>query len=160
MVNGIYQSLVTQVDSSDPASALWEREQVVVMLSRTPTAADMTFVTNDPAATARALLLALCAMTQFTRYICRLLQAFTGCQGGDPGLVDIDLTFYPFRPMDVPLPMDKSGCAYILVSCKDTNVTYIGGETECLSLCIDCHNSGHGSLQTEKNSTLLALVGK
>jgi predicted GIY-YIG superfamily endonuclease len=123
---------------------LWEREQVVVLLSRTPTAAGTIFI-GDPETTIDTLVFTLQRITQFTMYICALLTAFT--EQTDASAIEIDLAIHPFRPIDVPLPMDHTGSVYLLVSCQNTDVTYIG-ETGFLPKRIDYHNSGYGAEQT------------
>jgi len=121
-----------------------------VLLSRTPTAKDTIFV-GDPDSVVASLLHTMKRTTQYTHYICSLLDAFVNKgsnQDMAPVPVQFDLALHPYRPIDVALPVDNTGCSYLLVSCKNTSVTYIG-ETHDLSHRIDCHNSGIGSDQTQ-----------
>jgi hypothetical protein len=141
--------LVTKVDMNTDLYDIWERAQVVVLLSRTKRAADTIFVGDTPETTIDTLTATLLRTTQYTKYTCYLLDALTREQhdGGNPVRV-VDQQNHPYRPIDIELPMDNTGCCYILVSCQDTSVTYIG-ETSNLPARIDAHNSGHGSHQTQ-----------
>jgi predicted GIY-YIG superfamily endonuclease len=140
--------LVTRVDMNTELYNIWDRAQVVVLLSRTKRAADTIFVGDSPESTIATLTATLQRTTQYTRYICYLLEALTRAENDDANPVTlVDQQNHPFQPIDIELPMDNSGCCYILVSCRDTSVTYIG-ETSNLPARIDAHNSGHGSHQT------------
>jgi predicted GIY-YIG superfamily endonuclease len=134
-------ALVTSVSTHIDMYKLWEREQVVVLLSRTRKAADLIFV-GDKDDTADALVKVLSQRSHFTDYICHILERFSG-----QDCPVIDITHYPFRPIDVDLPHDNTGFVYLLVSLRDSQSTYIG-QTLNLFARLHQHNSGIGSLQT------------
>ena len=139
------EGLVTRVTSSEDSDYfLWEKEQVVVLLSRTHFAKDIYFV-GDPRQTSAALADLLCSRSQYSEYIFHLLQQFAGSSSNNVPLVD--MTLHPFHIMDVELPQDNSGFVYILVSVKDRKTTYIG-QTKNLVRRLKQHNSGFGSSST------------
>jgi predicted GIY-YIG superfamily endonuclease len=157
-------SVVTRVYSEEGnLFSLWERAQVVVLLSRTRFAKDIIFM-GDPKKTAKALTEVLLQCSQYLSYMCRLLETLTETSAvntdssvTDPVIIEHDI--HPFRPIDVALPKNDSGCCYILVSVRHLSVTYIG-QTNNLSERLNQHNSGHGSNQTmADNLRPWALLG-
>jgi predicted GIY-YIG superfamily endonuclease len=157
-------SVVTRVYSEEGnLFSLWERAQVVVLLSRTRFAKDIIFM-GDPKKTAKALTEVLLQCSQYLSYMCRLLETLTETSTvntdssvTDPVIIEHDI--HPFRPIDVALPKNDSGCCYILVSVRHLSVTYIG-QTNNLSERLNQHNSGHGSNQTmADNLRPWALLG-
>jgi predicted GIY-YIG superfamily endonuclease len=145
-----FSSFITKVSDTEAMYRLWERAQVVVLLSRTCFAKDIWFV-GEPNQTAETLWKVLQHTTQYTTYTCCLLDSII--KGGDltrNSVPVVDQMCHPFRPIDVPLPQNNSGCSYLLVSCRNPMVTYIG-ETGNLPERIDAHNSGYGSHQTQSH---------
>lgn len=135
--------LVTRVLQTEPLYSVWEKAQVVVLLSRTPMGKQTVFVGN-PVETVKALSAALTKNTQYMEYMNNLVNAMTGSE-----VPKIDLpSWHPYRAQDIELP--KSQCVYLLVSCNKPTINYIG-ETKSLKRRLDEHNSGFGSLQTADN---------
>lgn len=129
---------------------LWEKAQVIVLLSRTRCARNMYFVGDDPVRIANDLLHVLQRETQYFRYMLNLLSVLLERDGGPTGTA-VPITFeeHPFRPIDIPLPTDKTGYCYLLVSLKSPGVTYIG-ETDRLGPRLNQHNTGiGGAVQTK-----------
>ena len=165
-------ALVSRVSLDDPMYQLWEREQVIVLLSRTCYGKDIIFQ-GDPVSTAEALYAVLQKTSQFAEYISHLLDnlvlrtsADQATLGGFPDLHHvhvpaIDNSIHPFRAKDVPIPTDTTGYVYILVSKRCPDVTYIG-ETKDLSTRMQAHYRGHASRQTSLENLrpwgLLAFV--
>jgi hypothetical protein len=142
-------ALVTRVvkeGSKDDQYALWEREQVVVLLSRTHFAKDIYFV-GDPEQTSAALAELLLKQSQYSEYILYLLEHLCGDPSPQQGMTLVDHTLNPFRPVDVELPQDDSGFVYILVSLRDRQSTYIG-QTKNLVSRFKKHNAGLGAAST------------
>jgi len=152
--------LVTRVTlTTDSQYFLWEREQVVVLLSRTFFAKRIYFV-GDPKETSAALAQLLCKQSQYSEYIHHLLRQLAG-RSQHRAIPLVDLSLHPLRQADIELPQDSSGYVYILLSIKDKCTTYIG-QTQNLVTRLKQHNSGYGSVQTANPAlrpwALLAFV--
>ena len=140
--------IATQVSLSEPEYMLWEKEQGVVLLSRTHRAADMIFVNENESDTVNALCNLLTKESQFSRYMVALLKSLTS--GAPP-----DITMFssldqsanerrqclPFRPCDVVIPTNNSGYSYMLISLRDRDTVYIGA-TRNLYRRLREHNAG------------------
>jgi len=144
------QSLVTKVSnsSSDSKYSLWEREQAVVLLSRTHYAKDIIFV-GLRRETVDAIASVLLQRSQYSEYIAHLLTQLShdNDQPHASSPIQIDLQNHPFRPVDVEIPYDNTGYCYLLVSLRHSNVTYIG-QTNNIRRRLREHNSGYGAMQT------------
>ena len=149
--------VVTQVSKSNAMYSLWQREQIVLLLSRTNFAKDIILV-GSPDQTANALSAVLQTRSKYTDYICHILDTLSK-KNRDP--FTIDLTLHPYRPVDVELPSDDSGYAYMLISLRDQSTAYFG-QTKNLRRRLKEHNSGFGSKQTTSSSlrpwALMAFV--
>ena len=146
-------AIVTKVSTNDPEYDLWQREQVIVLLSRTRAAKDV-FVCGDPQATATALFDILLKTSEFSDYIADLLESLafrTQREALDmnstPTIPQINFTHHPYRPIDRVLPTDNGSYAYILVSKSHPELTYIG-ETDNLVRRLSEHYAGRGCKQT------------
>jgi predicted GIY-YIG superfamily endonuclease len=141
--------LVTKLSLTDPLYRLWEKEQMVVLLSRTEYARDIIFV-GDPTETVDAILQVMQIRSQYSEYMNHVIDVLS-----DDGIScnrtrevpALHQSLHPFCPLDVVQPNDPSGCCYILVSLKNRGVTYIG-QTKRLVQRIKEHNSGYGSQGT------------
>jgi predicted GIY-YIG superfamily endonuclease len=141
--------VVTKVSLTDPMYRLWEKEQVVVLLSRTVSAKDIIFV-GRPRETIDAILQVIQIRSQYSEYMNHIINVLSD-EGTSPrNLRDVpvlDQNQHPFCPLDVSQPNDCSGYCYILVSLKDSKSTYIG-QTKKLVVRLKEHNSGYGSQGT------------
>lgn len=145
-------AIVTKVDGGKDYE-LFQREQVVVLLSRTHFAKDIIFV-GEPEATATALWKALDDTSQYSQYMEHLLSRLLDRPGG-VGLGAVDVAReHPFRPIDFSLPTDNSGYAYVLASASASaqgRVTYIG-QAQNLALRYEQHKRGTGPEATREPS--------
>ena len=142
-------ALVTKVSNSEDGKySLWEREQVVVLLSRTNYARDIIFV-GSKRDTVNSLAAVLTQRSQYSEYISHLLTRLSGLNEEHAVLpsIEIDIAQHPFRPVDVEIPYDNTGYCYLLVSLRETNTTYIG-QTNNIRRRLREHNTGYGSVQT------------
>jgi GIY-YIG catalytic domain len=147
-------AIVTQVSASDPLYALWQREQIIVLLSRTSFACDVYF-NGNPVETANALWEVLCRTSQFAEYIAHLLDNLivrtnsSQCENSLQPLPvpRINFNLHPFRNIDVTIPSDTSGYVYILVSKREPSITYIG-QTDDLTQRLRAHYAGRAAKQT------------
>jgi predicted GIY-YIG superfamily endonuclease len=140
-------SLVTSIASmtGDSRYRLWQREQIVVLLSRTKFAKDIVFV-GSPKETARALSKCLDLKSEYTEYIGYLHSRMVASQATNEFPV-INIRQHPYRPVDVEMPDDNSGYCYILLSLQDHQTIYIG-QTMNLAHRLKQHNQGIGAKQT------------
>ena len=138
-------SLVTRISMNDANYNLWERAQVVVLLSRTELGQNTIFI-GDPDEVVDTLLHALRQITQYQQYMQSLLLNLITPRT-IPHVTTINQAELPFRPVDILLPDDNSGVVYMIASASVPNISYIG-QCRNLSRRIDEHNSKTGSNQT------------
>jgi len=126
-------AVISKVDG-DEKYLLFQRELVVVLLSRTHYAKDIYFV-GDPYDTAVNLWNALQQRSRFDAYLEYLMKQLTDetSQGTYRDVIDIP-NHYPLRPIDHGLPDNSSGFSYLLTSIQKHyfgKATYIG---QCANL--------------------------
>ena len=142
-------AVITKVDGPKMYE-LFQREQVLVLLSRTHYAKDIYFV-GDPVDTAKVLWKALNVQSQYGEYLCYLMDQLTGKTSSDGFKYSIEMPyFHPCRPIDSGLPQDDSGYVYVLTSVHEGLVgkaTYIG-QTPNLAARYDKHLKGTATAQT------------
>ena len=145
------QTMATEVSLSNGNFKMWDKGQMIVILSRTKKAKDTIFVgdKNDTIAALKAL---LTQKTQWTDYMEEVLALTTINADTSVGPGQIRRVFtpstFPYRIKDSPLPQCNTGYVYMLMSIKDMNFTYIG-KTKCIRTRIQKHNSGVGAVDTE-----------
>ena len=141
--------VVTSISRTQSLYALWLKEQVVVLLSRTSYARDITFVGNIKD-TIDALKHMLRIKSQYSEYMNHVMEVLSFVNSHpdipQPRIIQ-EHEHHPFRPCDVSLPTDDNGYVYILVSTRNYKTTYIG-KTLNISVRIDQHNRGEGAIQT------------
>jgi predicted GIY-YIG superfamily endonuclease len=135
--------LATELSSKRKGYNLWERGQLVVLMSRTRRLSDIIFV-GDKAENLECLRNAMKLRSQFDDYMEQILSVVSGLEN-TPNVIRQEI--HPFRPKDVDVPPPGQGVVYVLVSCKDRRTTYIG-QTNNLKRRIREHNSGYGSSGT------------
>ena len=136
---------------------VWDRGQVTVLLSRTPTLHNIYFVCREPSThreIAKMLLQILSKKPQYYNYmkdvIARFGTHFSPFATDDtPVLAAIPPTLtlenYPYRPSDIFLPDNNictMGYTYMLLSLKKPlRIIYIGS---CLNIAARIHTHNHG----------------
>ncbi len=136
-----------------PKCSPWDKEQCVVMLSRTPEAR-MIYIAGDKEFAIEKIWAVLCKRTQWTDYVESILNnwAIDGdgveSQNNDErGVLDLDKTF-PWKLCNITLLNNNdSGFVYMLISIVNHDRTYIG-QTENISVRLVQHNSGFGAKGT------------
>ena len=130
---------------------MWDKGQMIVILSRTKLAKDTIFV-GDKNDTLSALKHLLTRRTQWTDYMEEVLELITinSETVNDTEIRNRVMTTssFPYRIKDITLPQCNTGYVYMLLSMKDRNFTYIG-KTFSIRTRIKQHNSGIGSTSTE-----------
>ena len=142
--------VATEINVRGTGNQLWEKGQVVVLVSRTKTCKDLIFVGNQ-SATLDVITSLIQVETQYDKYIGHILNVLTTGsvpEGNSPCERVIQLSNHVLRPNDIALPEAGSGCCYLLVSTKNYRVTYIGQTRNHLTRRLHQHNSGRGGAQT------------
>ena len=143
-------SVATSLSKSDNNYSMWDKGQLLVILSRTKLAKDTILVGNKED-TLDALEDLLKTRTQWTQYMEQILKIITT----NPNSIEdidaneayeggLDQSFFPYRICDISLPPDNSGYVYMLISTRKQDFVYIG-KTLDLNTRLRSHNSGHGS---------------
>lgn len=153
------QYVVTKVTNTleDSDYNLWDKEQVVVLLSRTNFAKNIIFV-GDRIATSKALSALLKKRSQYTEYTNLMLTTLSNTASESRLLSSMNLDLFPFRTIDFEIPTNSSGYVYLLQSRNPLMnfQTYIG-ETKNLVCRVRQHNQLRGSNST-RNPLLLPLA--
>lgn len=139
-------ALATSIQAHIKEMRLWEKPQWLVLISRTNFLRDVIFV-GDKQQTLRMIRQVLKMRSQFNEYIEHVLLTAAGRHSGAP---TIRQTVHPFRARNIPLPRDKTGFSYFLVSSRTWAHTYIG-ETDDLHRRLELHNKGQGAIETRVN---------
>jgi predicted GIY-YIG superfamily endonuclease/DNA replication protein DnaC len=147
-------TLATKVSLHEPQYHLWDKEQAIVLLSRTHTARDIISVNESPHDAVAALCDAIMKESQYSRFMSMLIRNLTS---DGPSEIDLFGTHrdseeglrnrLPFRPIDVIIPFDHVGYVYMLVSLRDRETVYIGW-TMNLHRRFRQHNEGIGARTT------------
>jgi predicted GIY-YIG superfamily endonuclease/DNA replication protein DnaC len=129
--------------------ALWERNQIVVLLSRTKTGKSMWFV-GTKEDIIDAIIQILRKTSKYEEYMNHVLNRLCPKDinphvpsAAEPPFT-VEQQFLPFRPLDIGLPNDNSGFCYLLVSTKEPSYFYIG-QTRNIRNRLNMHNSGYNS---------------
>ena len=135
--------------------SVWDKEMLVVLLSRTKYAKDSIFV-DSKNNTLTAFRKILTLKTQWTDYIEDILELVTINSDGDSAHHNDEgqgrnrtftPEYYSFGICDIALPQCQSGFVYMLLSLRQRDFTYIG-TTNCICLCLQQHISGNGAVDT------------
>ena len=128
----------------------WEKEQIVVATSRTPTSSKMIIV-GQMHWVVNKLWELVTTTNQWTQMMENVLEMLTINSTGNPEMTyTLDYpTHYPFRLRDATLPSDSTGYIYVLISYRNPHFTYIG-QTQNLRQRLRRHNSGHGAYGTSR----------
>ena len=140
--------MATEINILDPDFNIWDKGQLIVLLTRTKKAEDIVFVGHKED-TLRALTSVLLSRTQWTDYIDHVLSIITISTNTNHEVMvrPMNQNDYPFRICDISLPSTRTGFVYFLMSVKDRSFTYIG-QTICIRERLPQHNQGYGSSDT------------
>ena len=144
-------SIATTISKTDHNFNLWDKGQLLVIISRTKRAEDTIFV-GDKENTLDALETILRSRTQWTDHMERILNVVTVNTDNDNNERVIQRgqmshSSFPYRPTDIILPTDCSGYVYMLISLRTNDFFYIG-KTKDLHQRLRSHQSGYGSYST------------
>jgi predicted GIY-YIG superfamily endonuclease len=142
-------NMATSISARDTNFTMWDKGQLIVILSRTKEAKKSIFVgpKEDTLAAFRSL---VCKQTQWSDHMEQVLEIITLNSSEVDGEERRVLTnaSFPYLIRDIVLPQCNTGFVYMLLSIRMRNFTYIG-TTNCLKTRLKAHNSGHGALSTE-----------
>ena len=119
---------------------------MIVLISRTHTAADSTFVGKSPDDTAQTLVDLLFKVTPFSAYMLHVVEQMCN-QNTEIVPVIHPLQHLPYNVCNAIIPANTNAFVYLLMSVKDFSSTYIG-QTNNLAKRIEQHNRGIGATST------------
>ena len=142
----IPQGLAVEISSNETCP--WEKEQVVVVFSRTKTSSS-TIIVGDKSFVLRKLWELVTTANQWTLMMENVLDILTINADHDP-FIPRSIEYrsnYPFDMCHVPIPSDSTGYIYLLVSHRNKDFSYIG-ETQNFNQRFSNHQSGNGAIGT------------
>ena len=146
-------SIATTFSLIDRNFSVWDKGQLLVIISRTKLAKDTIFV-GDKESTLDALSSILKSRTQWTDHMENILRVVTTNFDEEQhhrrvaSRATMTQASFPFRMNDIFLPNDCSGYVYMLISLRSNDFCYIG-KTKDLHQRMRSHQSGHGSLSSQ-----------
>ena len=139
-----FPKIVTKISVTESNYKIWEKEQLLVLLSRVSKLEDLTFVGS-----AEELQTTLTTIIQkqscWNNFINNLLVKLA--LPPHNLTASMNLLSSNFLPWNIVLPADGTGFVYVLLSTKIANIFYIG-ESVCLRNSLREHNCGIGSKDT------------
>ena len=134
--------IATQISSQQRKYRLWERDQLLVLISRVKNLDSIIFVTHDRNDTIIGIRKLLQNTPQWLHHIKNILSALDSTTPS----ATIQHTHDPYPPTIrmQQLPDSSIGFVYMLVSNAHRNFAYVG-ETACIKRRLQQHNTGHGS---------------
>ena len=157
-----YNKMAASISDINEDKRLWDRGQLIVLISRTRKMENTIFV-GPKNESIKGLKCLLTYRTQWCEYMDEVLK-ITTIKRDDDTDIDIDHQVmnqrsYPFRICDISLPQDRTGYVYFLMSKRDKSFVHIG-MTFCLRSCLIAHNSGRDckSSSTPTNKRPYVLI--
>ena len=144
-IGDTFPSIVTKISLSDKHFKIWDKEQLLVLLSRVSKLQDITFVGNESDLHS-TLVTIIQQESCYTNYINNLLSKLAAAPSNSSSS-SINVLTTNYLPWNVVLPEDETGFVYLLVSTKMPNVFYIG-ETDNIRRSLRQHNCGNGASAT------------
>ena len=140
--------MATELSMSNSDFGIWDKGQLIVILTRTRKAEDTIFVGNKQE-TLSALKNILLSKNQWTDFSEHVLSIITiNNNRNSLRLIRVmSQNDFPFRICDISLPTSRTGFVYFLISVRDRSFIYIG-ETICIVQQLRDHNAGYGSSST------------
>ena len=143
---------------------LWDKDQIIVALTRTKRGLDIIFVGNKEE-TIILIIRLVQTINEWTDYMESIIELVTVkpflAENNNIGMLPPSLTTqtFPYRICDIALPQCQSGFVYFLISVRTLTFTYIG-ECKCIITRLRNHNSGYGSAsKTPANKRPYAVFG-
>ena len=144
--------VATEVSHINRHYKLWDKGQVVVLLSRTRLAKDLIFV-GSKTETVTCLVNLIQTKSQWSDYMERVISIVKVNPTNDelPSIHQRIFSYEvsPFEFTHLPLPQCSTGYVYFLVSMRNRRLTYIG-QTYNLKSRLAQHNSGSGTYFTNE----------
>ena len=143
--------IATQISCTNSIWSLWDKAQIVVLLSITKRATHIIFVGSKDA-TVKAIIELCKYSNQWTDHMEKILEmaSINYRSNRNVSIPSIHRDENPFRFCDRPLPTCNTGIVYMLVSVRNHAYTYIG-MTNNISTRLQQHNSGNGHAFTTPN---------
>ena len=143
-------NMATEISRINANFKIWDKGQMIVILSRTKYASNTIFVgdKNDTLTALKDLLTRKTQWTDFMEEILCLITINNTSENHTTRTRSFTQQTFPYRVCDVSLPQYNTEYVYMLLSIKDQNFTYIG-KMNNIRTRIRQHNSGLGSISTE-----------
>ena len=141
--------MITRISIHEKNFTMWDKGQLIVVLSRTKVAKDSVFV-GPKKETLDAFRQLMLLKTCWSDHMERVLEVITVNQNDQDSDVSriLNTETYPHLIRDIVLPQCNTGYVYMLVSLRIKDFIYIG-TTNCIRSRLKAHNCGHGSTSTE-----------
>ena len=134
-----------------PDNGMWEKAMVVVLTSRVSKASDLIFV-GDKQQNINAIMKGHSVRNQYDDYMNHVVNTLSQNQLGHNRIpAAINQSNHPLRQQDLPIPSDRSGVVYLIVSINEPSSFYIG-MTQDMGKRIRQHNSGIGAQESSDSS--------
>ena len=143
--------VATEISYTNKNFTLWDKGQVVVLLSRTREGKHVIFV-GSKVDTIRCLISLIQVKSQWMDYmekVISLVSINNRTQIDSPLIPIFDYSSISFEFNQLPLPQCNTGYVYFIVSVRNKRAYYIG-ETMCLKTRLRQHNSGSGTFFMNK----------
>ena len=144
-------SVAAEISLLNSDFKLWDKGQMIVVISRTKEGKNTIFVGSkeDIIAALKSLLTRKTQWTDLEREILDII-TINRSNNTTPNATRRVMTTssFPYRICDMSLPECKTGYVYMLISIKNQDFAYIG-KTNCIRTRLRQHNSGVGSTSTQ-----------
>ena len=137
-------SVATQISDSDKVYQLWEKNMLLVLLSRTRSIDDLWFVApNGMESTLTAMATILRRKNHTAQFVDQTLNSVNAISDEVTDIVETG-----YVQLSTGIPPHTLGYVYLIVSCEHPDVAYVG-ETSNIRRRIAEHNSSGGSKFTK-----------
>ena len=142
------QSMENEISLGNGNYKMWDKGQIIVILSQTKLAKN-NFIVGDENYTIAAMKYLLTRKTQWYEYMEEMIRIININYGEEalPSRIVMNQSTYKYCIFDISLPQLNTGYVYMLVSIKNLNFTYIG-KTMYIQNIIQQHNSCFVSVST------------
>ena len=140
-----FPKIITKISLTDCNYEIWEKEQLLVLLSRVRKMEEITFVGNK-VDIENTLTTAIQKKSCWSEFINNFLSKIS-CSQGSHSSTTLDVLSTQFQPLNIVLLEGETGFVYLLLSTKIPIFFYFG-ETVDIRKRLREHNTGYGPIAT------------